>query len=266
MREPFVERLRNESGLIGGWCSFSSYASAEVMTHLRLDFLILDLQHSEITQSDFPSLLGAFADSPVTPVVRAAQNDYHNINWLFDQGVDAVLVPMVNSVADARRAVDAAKFPPKGRRSFGPFRAARYGFAAKEYMADADRRATLIIQVESHTGVEQIDEMLTVPGVDAVFIGPNDLAFSMLEPGQSITGPSSSAGGGADSYTTFARTPEVLASCDRILEAAKVHGMPFGMTSGSIEEVREWHAKGAKFMTLGSDFLFMRAGAEQMLR
>lgn len=266
MREPFVERLRSESNLIGGWCSFSSYASAEVMTHLGLDFLLLDLQHSEITQSDFPALLGAFANSPVSPIVRAPQNDYHIINWLFDQGVDAVLVPMVNSVDDARRAVDASKFPPTGRRSFGPYRAARYSFAATEYMADPDRRATLIIQVESQSGVEQIDEMLAVPGVDAVFVGPNDLAFSMLKAGESISGPAASAAGGADSWTTFARTPEVLASCDRILEAAKARRMPFGMTAGSREEVRQWHAKGATFMTLGSDFLFMRAGAEKMLR
>ena len=266
MREPFAERLRNQSGLVGGWCSFSSYASAEVMTHLGLDFLVLDMQHSEITQSDFPSLLGAFADSPVTPVVRAPQNDYHIINWLFDQGVDAVLVPMVNSVDDARRAVDAAKFPPTGKRSFGPYRAARYSFAATEYMADPDRQATLIIQIESQAGVEQIDEMLAVPGVDAVFVGPNDLAFSMLEPGQSLTSSSGGAGGGADSWTTFARTPDVLASCGRILQAAEARGMPFGMTAGSMDEVRQWHAKGAKFMTVGGDFLFMRAGAEQMLR
>ena len=265
MRAPFVERLRRESHLIGSWCSFSSYASAEVMTHLGADFLVLDMQHSEIKQSDFPSLLGAFQGSAVTPMVRAPQNDYHSINWLFDQGVDAVLVPMVNSPEDARRAIEAAKFPPLGRRSFGPYRAARYSFEAKEYMAEADRRATLIIQIESQSAVEQIDEILSQPGIDAVFVGPNDVAFSMLKPGESLLGPSGSSGAGADSWTTFARTPGVLALCERILEAARKKDLPFGMTAGSMAEVREWHGKGARFMTLGSDFLFMRAGAEQML-
>ena len=266
MRLPFVERLRSESNLIGSWCSFSSFASTEVMTHLGSDFLVLDMQHSEITQSDFPALLGAFQGSRVTPVVRAPQNDYHSINWLFDQGVDAVMVPMVNSPESARQAVEAAKFPPLGRRSFGPYRAARYSFEAKEYMGDADRRSTLIIQIESESAVEQIDAILDQPGIDAVFVGPNDVAFSTLKAGESFTGPAGSSGDGADSWTAFTRTPEVLALCDRVLQATKKRGVPFGMTAGSIGEVREWHAKGAKFMTLGGNFLFMRAGAEQMLR
>jgi 2-keto-3-deoxy-L-rhamnonate aldolase RhmA len=264
MRPPFVERLHQESHLIGAWCSFASYASTEVMTHLGADFLVLDMQHAEIQQSDFPALLGAFQGSAVTPVVRAPQNDYHTINWLFDQGVDAVLVPMVNSPEDARRAVEAAKFPPVGKRSFGPYRAARYSFKAESYMRDADRRATLIIQIESQSAVEQIDEILSLPGIDAVFVGPNDVAFSMLKPGEALLGPAGSSGG-ADSWTTFARTPEVLTLCERVLEAARKQDLPFGMTSGSIDEVRAWNAKGAKFMTLGSDFLFMRAGAEKIL-
>jgi 2-keto-3-deoxy-L-rhamnonate aldolase RhmA len=232
------------------------------MTHLGFDFLVLDLQHSELTQADFPGFLGAFQGNDVASVVRAPQNDYHIINWLFDQGADAVLVPMVNSPEEARRAVEAAKFPPLGRRSFGPYRAARYSFQAAEYMAEADRRAAIIIQIESEAAVRQIDEILAVPGIDAVFVGPNDVAFSMLKPGQSLTKPSGE--GGADQYTAFARGPEVLSACDQILQAAKAAGLPFGMTSGDIEEVREWHAKGATFMTLGSDFLFMRAGAETM--
>ena len=108
--------------------------------------------------------------------------------------------------------------------------------------------------------------ILDQPGIDAVFVGPNDVAFSTLKAGESFTGPAGSSGDGADSWTAFARTPEVLALCDVVLQAAKKRGVPFGMTAGSIGEVREWHAKGAKFMTLGGDFLFMRAGAEQMLR
>src|SRR5689334_21404693 len=169
----FAQQLREGKGLLGAWCSFASFASAEVMTNLGFDFLILDLQHCELTQAHFPAILGAFREGGPTPVVRAPQNDYHIINWLFDQGAGAVIVPMVNSVEDARRAVDAAKFPPLGRRSFGPYRAAAYSFKAERYMAEADERATLIVQIESEDAARNVDGILQVPGIDAIFVGPN---------------------------------------------------------------------------------------------
>lgn len=266
MNSSFTHQLRQGNGLLGAWCTFASFASAEVMTNLGFDFLVLDMQHCEITQAQFPGILGAFREGGPTPVVRAPKNEYHIINWLFDQGVGAVLVPMVNSVEDARRAVEAAKFPPTGRRSFGPYRAATYSFNAERYMAEADERATLIIQIESEDGARNIEQIMAVPGIDAVFLGPNDLAFSMLKPGQSFTKPAESSGAidGAKQWSAFARTPEVLALCEEIYRKAKAVSMPFGMTSGSIEEARGWLQRGASLMTLGSDFLFMRAGAKYL--
>jgi 4-hydroxy-2-oxoheptanedioate aldolase len=261
----FSQKLREGRGLLGAWCTFASFASAEVMTNLGFDFLVLDMQHCELTQVQFPGILGAFHEGGPIPVVRAPKNDYHIINWLYDQGVGAVLVPMVNSVEEARKAVDAAKFPPLGKRSFGPYRAATYSFKAQQYMAEADERATLIIQIESEEAARNVDQILAVPGIDAVFVGPNDLAFSMLKPGQSFSKPSSDGGAdGAKQWTAFARTPEVLTLCDEIFEKAKAASMPFGMTSGSIEEARSWLKKGASLMTFGSDFLFIRAGAKHL--
>jgi 2-keto-3-deoxy-L-rhamnonate aldolase RhmA len=265
MTPTFSHRLK-EGGLLGAWCSFASFASAEVMTNLGFDFLVLDMQHCELTQAQFPAILGAFREGGPTPVVRAPKNDYHIINWLFDQGVGAVLVPMVNSVEEARKAVDAAKFPPLGRRSFGPYRASSYSFNAQQYMAEADQRATLIIQIESEDAARNVERILEVPGIDAVFVGPNDLAFSMLKPGESFAKPADQAGAvdGAKQWTAFARTPEVLALCDEIFRKAKAASIPFGMTSGSIQEARGWLQKGASLMTFGSDFLFMRAGAKHL--
>ncbi len=236
------------------------------MTNLGFDFLVLDMQHCELTQAQFPAILGAFREGGPVPVVRAPKNDYHIINWLFDQGVGGVLVPMVNSVEDARRAVAAAKFPPLGNRSFGPYRAATYSFNAQRYMAEADELATLIIQIESEDAVRNIEKILEVPGIDAVFVGPNDLAFSMLKPGQSFSKPSAGSGAadGAKQWTAFARTPEVLALCEEIHLKAKAASIPFGMTSGSIEEARGWLDKGASLMTFGSDFLFIRSGAKHL--
>src|SRR5208283_682838 len=120
-----VVEMFHGGGALGCWANFASFSCVELMTSLGFDFVVLDMQHCEITRSHFPSVLGAFSRSKCLSIVRAATNDYHLINWLCDMGVDGVLVPMVNSVDDARRAVQAAKYPPVGRRSFGPFRAAR---------------------------------------------------------------------------------------------------------------------------------------------
>ncbi len=258
----FSSLLQQKQHLLGAWCTFASYASTEVMTRLGYDFLVLDMQHCEIAQAHFPMLLGAFPEGGPLPMVRVPQNDYHIINWLFDQGVPSVLVPMVNSVEAARRAVEAAKFPPLGRRSFGPYRAAGYSFGVESYMPRADELAAVVVQIESEDAARNIDEILKVPGLDAIFAGPNDLAYSMLKPGQSIFAPSGNGGvDGAAQWTNFARTPEVLALCDEMLAKCQAAGMPFGLTSGSIEEANAWFDKGASLMTFGSDFLFMRSGA-----
>lgn len=234
------------------------------MTELGFDFLVLDMQHCELTQAQFPALLGAFRDDSPVPVVRAPKNDYHIINWLMDQGAGAVLVPMVNSVEDARRAVEAAKFPPAGKRSFGPYRAARYSFSTQSYMSRADELATLIVQIENADAARSIDRILEVPGIDAVFVGPNDLAYSMLKPGESFFGGSGAGLEGAAQWTAFARTPEVIELCEGMLKASASAGIPFGITAGSMEEARHWIDQGCSFVTFGSDFLFIRAGAKQL--
>jgi 2-keto-3-deoxy-L-rhamnonate aldolase RhmA len=189
-------------------------------------------------------------------VVRAPANSYHAINWLFDQGAGGVLVPMINSVEDSRRAVEAAKYPPVGRRSFGPFRAARYGTDLEQYMDSAAASATLILQIEDAEVARGIDAILRIQGIDAVFMGPNDVAFSMLKAGETMRGDPTQ-------WSAFARTPAVIELCEHVMARCRAVGMPFGMTAGSIAEARSWLERGASFVTAGSDASFMRAGARE---
>jgi 2-keto-3-deoxy-L-rhamnonate aldolase RhmA len=256
---PTLSAALRSGNCTGGWCGFASVGSVDLMAHLGYDFLLLDLQHCEITMPHVPALLGAIGSTGPYSVVRVAQNDYHSINWLFDQGVDGVLVPMVNSVADARRAVEAAKFPPVGRRSFGPFRAARYGIELDTYIPNADNRSALIIQIEDYRAVDVIDEILGVEGIDGVFMGPNDLGYSLLKPGQSFQG-------NAQHWSAFTRTPEVISLCEHVMKRCNAAGMPFGMTTPTTEEAQSWLQRGAQFVTFGSDWLFLRAGWQHLTK
>lgn len=251
-----TEALR-EGGNIGAWCNFASFACVELMSLLDFQFLILDMQHSEINLSDVPGLFGAFAPNGPYAMVRAPQNDYHAINWLLDQGAEGVMVPMVNSVEDARKAVSAAKFPPVGRRSFGPFRAARYGTLMAPYMNTADATATLVIQVEDAKAAENIDEILNIRGIDGVFMGPNDLAYSMLKPGQVMAGD-------AQQWSAFARTSEVMDLCEQVMHRCQAAKVPFGITTMSMAEAKDWLERGAQFVTFGSDFVLLRAGWQKL--
>jgi 4-hydroxy-2-oxoheptanedioate aldolase len=111
--------------------------------------------------------------------------------------------------------------------------------------------------VEDARGARDIDCILSVPGIDAVLVGPNDLAYSLLKPGESMRGD-------AGQWTAFARTPEVLDLCAHVMERSRAAGIPFGMTAASMEDAREWLSRGASFATYGSDFLFLRKGAEAL--
>jgi len=166
---------------------------------------------------------------------------------------------MVNSAEDARRAVEAAKYPPVGRRSFGPFRAAHYGSAMGSYMERPDSHTALIVQIEDARAAANAQEIVAVPGIDGVFVGPNDIAFSMLKAGERVKA-------NPREWTTFARTPEVLDLCAAVMERAREAGLPFGMTAGSHADAHEWLRRGASFATYGSDFMFLKAGAQQLCR
>jgi len=238
---------------VGAWCSFASFSCVELMTLLGHDFLVLDMQHCEITLAHIPSLLGAFHDDGPFAVVRAPQNNYYAINWLLDQGAEGILVPMVNSPESARDAVRAAKYPPTGRRSFGPFRAAKYGMRLDTYVPSANESTALILQIEDASAAKNIDDILSVDGFDAIFMGPNDLAYSMLKPGESMRGD-------PKQWSAFARTPEVLGLCEHVMQRCIAAQVPFGMTAMSIDDAHSWLSRGASFVTFGSDFHFMQAG------
>jgi 4-hydroxy-2-oxoheptanedioate aldolase len=246
MRENAMRKLWQEDRpALGGWLSIPSAFSAEVMAHQGLDWLCVDMQHGLIDYDTALAMLQAISTTATTPIVRVPWNDQAIIMKMLDAGAYGVIVPMVNTRADAEAAVAACRYPPQGIRSFGPIRAVYY--AGFDYFAYANREVCCIPQIETATAVENLDEILSVPGVDAVYIGPMDLSISLGLPPQ------------MDS-----EVPAYVEARQRILEACRRHNVAAGINSTTLTAPKRI-AEGFRMVLVTSDFGAMaRAVAEDV--
>lgn len=172
----------------GGWLSIPNAFAAEVMAHQGFDWLCIDMQHGLI---DYPAavvMLQAIGTTPAIPFVRVPWNEPGIIGKVLDAGAMGVIIPMVNSPAEARAAVGACRYWPEGARSYGPTRAA---FAVgPDYFPDANREIACIPMIETRQALDQLDDILAVPGIDAVYVGPADLSITLgLPPRMDNGGP-----------------------------------------------------------------------------
>jgi 2-dehydro-3-deoxyglucarate aldolase len=184
----FGKRIRQkfrEGGVaIGSWITFRDPAVAEIMARAGFDWLTVDMEHSPITLSEAQELIRVISLCDVCPLVRMPANDPTLAKRLMDAGAAGIIVPMVNSAADAELAVQSVKYPPLGRRSVGLARAQGYGPGFDDYVGTTNEDSLVIVQIEHADAVANIDQILAVPGVDAFFIGPYDLSASMGLPGR----------------------------------------------------------------------------------
>ncbi|MQC17057.1 MAG: 2,4-dihydroxyhept-2-ene-1,7-dioic acid aldolase [Chloroflexi bacterium] len=227
---------------IGAWLSVPSGHSTEVMAHSGFDWLCVDMQHGLISEQDCFEMLRAISTTSTIPFVRVPWNEPWIIMKALDAGAYGVVVPLVNNAEEAERAVCAASYPPRGGRSSGPARATLY--AGSDYQAGANDEIAVIVMIETPDGIENIDEILSVPGVDAAYVGPSDLAYAL---GMQPTGDN--------------RDERHQQVCLEILGACQRHGVASGMHTGSLEFTKMWLEAGFQMVTLGSDAGFMRAKA-----
>jgi 4-hydroxy-2-oxoheptanedioate aldolase len=212
MRENTMKRLWQEDRpAFGGWLLIPSPFSAEVMAQQGLDWLCVDMQHGLIGYETALAMLQAISTTSTTPIVRVPWNDQAMIMKMLDAGAYGVIVPMVNSRAEAEHAVAACRYPPQGIRSFGPTRAVYY--AGFDYFAYANREVCCIPQIETATALENLDEILSVPGVDAAYIGPMDLSISLGLPPQADS----------DSQPYAEARQRIVEACRRHNVAAGIH-------------------------------------------
>lgn len=247
----FRDALRSQNGkagrpLAGMWVCSGSPLIAELCAGAGLDWLLVDAEHSPNGLESILAQLQAIHGYPVHTLVRPPVNDTVVIKQYLDLGVQNLLIPMVNSVADAEAAVAATRYPPQGVRGVGSAlaRAARWN-RIPDYLARASETVSVTVQIESAAAVEAVAEILAVEGVDAIFLGPSDLAASMGVLGQQ-------------------EHPDVRAAVERCLAAAKAAGKPAGVNAFNPATARSYMASGASFVLVGADVAILARGSEAL--
>jgi 4-hydroxy-2-oxoheptanedioate aldolase len=246
MRANHVKRrLAAGEPSVGTWLALPSPEAAEYVSTLGFDWLVADAEHNAIDIRTLSQMFGAIAARGVAPMVRIPWNSAENFKRVLDAGAWGVVVPMVNSREEAERAVEATRFPPKGARSVGgSMPAIRFGTSGAEYLKHADDEILLVLQIEHIQGVEHADEILSVPGVDACFIGPNDLAASM------------GIGLGVPLESDHA---ELSAAIATIREACVRHGVAPGIHTSGAKGVNQRIGEGFQFLAMASEMRYLLA-------
>ncbi|QMU97152.1 hypothetical protein FVO59_07890 [Microbacterium esteraromaticum] len=235
------QRLARGEVLAGAWCSIGNAACVEILANSGAAYVALDQQHGDIYPSTTPALVAA-ADGRAQVLIRVARNEPQLIEKALDQGADAVIAPLVESLDDAHLLRDSSRFPPHGRRSYG-------GRTRGVMRADGDPRTAndqvaCIALIETMAGVESIEEICTRGGIDAVYIGLNDLALSLgLSPKMAVQeGPHARA-------------------VERIASACRDAGIAWGAHASPQTGVDELIARGAQLITVCNDIALIENGA-----
>ena len=168
------DNLGNNTLTIGSWLSIANPVVCEMMSNAGFDWLVIDMEHTSITSSDMFQMIQIISLSNITPLVRVGSNDSLLIKKAMDCGANGVIVPMTNTKQDAINAVSSVYYPPLGKRGVGLFRAQGYGSEFSKYLDSYQSNTSVIVQIEHYLGVENIDDILSVPGVDGFIVGPYD--------------------------------------------------------------------------------------------
>ena len=173
--------------VVNAWLSIGAPYAAEIVAHLGFDSVTVDCQHGMIDFAEAVGMFQAIATSAATPLVRPARNDPAEIMRYLDAGAYGVIVPMISSAADAEQLVSACRYPPTGGRSFGPSRGLTYGGA--DYFTHANDEILTMAMIETREGLADLDAIVAVPGLDGIYVGPNDLSLALGHPPRSECGP-----------------------------------------------------------------------------
>jgi 4-hydroxy-2-oxoheptanedioate aldolase len=247
MRENRLRAIwANGGAAVNGWLAIANSFSAETMAHQGWDTLTIDLQHGMIDYQAMVTMLQAISTTPTVPVVRVPWLEPGILMKTLDAGAYGVICPMVNTREEAQRLVAYTHYAPRGTRSFGPVRAALYG--GPDYFQHADAAVVRFAMIETAQALDNLDAILSVEGLDAVYIGPSDLSLSL---------------GCKPAFDEL--EPRAAQAVDHILARAQAHGVVAGIHNGMPEAARARIGKGFQFVTISSDARLLAAGSQQIL-
>jgi 4-hydroxy-2-oxoheptanedioate aldolase len=241
-----IKEIWNAGGaVINGWLAIPNGFSAEIMGQAGWDSVTVDLQHGV---QDYMSMIGCFQamqGAPVVPLVRVPWNEPGIIGKVMDGGAMGVICPMVNTAAEAKAFIDYCSYPPQGHRSNGPIRPGMY---TQNYQSTANADTVRIPMIETGEAIENLDAILDVPGVDAVYIGPSDLGFSLgLIP------------------ILDREEKQILDIYEQVVSKAAKRGIAAGVHCGSAAYAKRAIGMGFKMVTICSDSIFIAQGAKAAL-
>ena len=247
MRENRLRTLwQADQAVVNGWLAIGNSFSAETMAHQGWDSLTIDMQHGVIDYAAMVTMLQAVSTTATVPIVRVPWLEPGIIMKSLDAGAYGIICPMVNTREDAQRLVSYTHYAPQGARSFGPVRALLYGGA--DYAAKANETVVSFAMIETAQALDNLDAILSVEGLDAIYIGPSDLSLAL---------------GCKPVFDDV--DPPVAQAIDHIVARARHHGVVAGVHNGRADVARARVAKGFRFVTLGSDARLLASGSQQLL-
>jgi len=246
MRENRIRTLWSEGrAAICGWLAIPSTFTAELMAQTGFDVLTVDMQHGNMGYETAVAMMQAISTTDTVPFVRVPWNDPAHIMRMLDGGSYGIVCPMISNRADAEKFIGACHYPPDGYRSFGPRRAMLY--AGNDYQQNANRTIITMAMIETAEAMTKLDEIMSTPGLDSIYVGPADLSISMT---------------GKPDFDY--QSEEKLAWLDEIVAAAKRNNIAAGIHTGSPEFAQKMIDKGYLLTTIGGDGGFLEKEARRV--
>lgn len=246
MKNTLKAKLKKGEAVIGTWVGLGHPDVTEELSRLGFDFLLLDSEHGPMGFETLQQMMQSMNGTDCIPIVRPQWNDLVQIKRILDIGAYGVLIPWVNSKEEAENAVRACKYPPEGLRGFGPRRPMMMKFDT-EYFDTANDEILIAVQIETAQAIRNVDDILSVPGIDACYIGPWDLSVSL--------------GFGVPPKWD---NPQYSEAFDRVIEVSRKHGKPAGMHA-ALDKIEWALEKGFKFNTIDDADAFIVRSAKMAL-
>lgn len=241
-----LDKWKNNTATLNAWLSLNNSFSAEVMAYSGFDSITIDMQHGISEYSTLIPMLQAIQGVSIPAFVRIPWLDAAMVMKTLDAGADAIICPMINTAKDAQKLAKWSKYPPLGERSFGPLRAK---FLKNEYFKNANTDTLVFAMIETKEAIQNIDEILSVEGIDGVYIGPADLSSSFLLAPQFDQ-----------------ENKEILENIALILHKAKSYHKYAGIHNLTPAYAKKMAGLGFHFLTLGSELIFMFEGAKKAVK